>query len=54
MRSATCSIWSREMKLKIFGETGAVHNRRYQESLGNLTHADVYYGRGTKILKMRE
>ena len=30
------------------------NNRRYQESLNNLTPADVYHGRGTKILKMRE
>ena len=24
MRSVTCSIWSREMKLKVSGETGAI------------------------------
>ena len=30
------------------------NNRRYHESLANLTPADVYNGRGAKILKMRE
>ena len=30
------------------------NNRRYHEGLNNLTPADVYHGRGTKILKMRE
>jgi transposase InsO family protein len=30
------------------------NNRRYHESLGNLTPADIYHGRGAKILKMRE
>ncbi len=30
------------------------NNRRYHESLGNLTPADVYHGRGAQILSMRE
>lgn len=30
------------------------NNRRYHESLANLTPTDVYHGRGAKILKMRE
>ena len=30
------------------------NNHRFHESLGNLTPADVYYGRGEQILKMRE
>lgn len=29
-------------------------NHRYHESLGNLTSADVYHGRGAQILSMRE
>ena len=30
------------------------NNTRYHESLQNLTPADVYYGQGRKILKMRK
>ena len=30
------------------------NHRRYHESLDNLTPADVYYGRGARILKRRE
>ena len=29
------------------------NHQRYHESLNNLTPADVYYGRGTNILRMR-
>ncbi|RVT87445.1 transposase [Rhodobacteraceae bacterium CCMM004] len=30
------------------------NHHRYHESLANLTPADVYHGRGAKLLKMRE
>ena len=30
------------------------NNHRYHESLGNLTPADVYHGRGAQILSMRK
>lgn len=29
------------------------NHHRYHESLGNLTPADIYHGRGAQILKMR-
>lgn len=30
------------------------NNKRYHESLDNLTPADIYYGRGQRILKIRQ
>ena len=33
---------------------GYYNYERYHESLDNLTPADVYYGRGEKILSMRQ
>ena len=33
---------------------GYDNHERYHESLDNLTPADVYYGRGEKILSMRQ
>ena len=42
-----------EAKIAAFVERGDNH-RRYHESLNNLTPADVYSGRGPKILMHRE
>ena len=41
-----------ERQIGAFVEHYNIH--RYHESLNNLTPADVYQGRGAKILKMRE
>ncbi|MAM11128.1 MAG: transposase [Rhizobiaceae bacterium] len=39
-------------------QTGAFiehcNRRRYHESLGNLTRADIYFGRGSKIRERRK
>jgi len=41
-----------ERQIEAFVEN--YNNHRYHESLGNLTPADVYHGRGAQILSMRE
>ncbi len=43
-----------ELERQIGAFVDHYNNRRYHESLRNLTPADVYHGRGAKILKMRE
>jgi hypothetical protein len=43
-----------DLERKIAAFVDHYNNRRYHESLGNLTPADVYHGRGAKTLRMRE
>jgi len=43
-----------DLERKIDSFVEYYNHRRYHESLGNLTPADVYCGRGEKILKQRE
>ena len=43
-----------ELELNIGEFVTYYNNRRYHESLDNLTPADVYFGRGPTILKRRE
>jgi putative transposase len=43
-----------ELEAQIGGFIDYYNNRRYHESLNNLTPADVYFGRGSKILSERE
>ena len=43
-----------DLKRQISGFVDYYNNRRYHESLGNVTPADVYFGRDQQILKQRE
>lgn len=43
-----------DLKAKIAAFVEHYNDRRYHESLDNLTPADVYFGRGSKILRERE
>lgn len=43
-----------DLKAKIGTFVDHYNHRRYCESLNNLTPADVYFGRGVKILRERE
>lgn len=43
-----------DLEAQIDDFVGHYNHRRYHESLGNLTPADVYFGRGQTILLERE
>ena len=43
-----------DLEAQIDNFVGHYSHRRYHESLGNLTPADVYFGRGQTILLERE
>ncbi len=43
-----------DLEAQIDAFVGQYNHRRYHESLGNLTPADVYFGRGQTILLERE
>jgi len=43
-----------QLKVRLSEFVDYYNNRRYHESLQNLTPADVYFGRGEKILKQRQ
>jgi putative transposase len=43
-----------DLECAVAGFVGHYNHRRYHESLDNLTPADVYFGRGSRILKRRD
>ena len=49
-RTTTCQA---RLKKRSLAFVDHYNNRRYHESLGNLTPADVYFGRSDSILKER-
>ena len=47
-------LFTQELEPRIGNFVNDYNHERYHESLDNLTPADVYYGRGQAILKLRE
>ena len=43
-----------QLEARLAEFVGFYNDRRYHESLGNLTPADIYFGRGSNILARRQ
>ena len=58
MRAPECKLENYylpgDLKAQIEAFVADYNHRRYHESIGNLTPADVYFGRGQTILLQRE